>query len=159
MAAVIEQFGLPGDDVVEVIDRLDELPLDERPSELLASVRSDELVLAGGGREASLPMPADLTYVSLAPYVTETHECFFHSLTTCLGEMGDERIDVTISDAATGEVVVNETATTYANGFIGYWLPRDREHVVTVRQGGLAGETRFSTASDGPTCITDLRLT
>ncbi|GMA34464.1 CueP family metal-binding protein [Demequina litorisediminis] len=72
-------------------------------------------------------MPDDAFYVSLAPYVDTTHECYFHSLTTCTGEMQGEDIDVTVTDVETGEVLVDEAMTTFDNGFVGLWLPRDAE--------------------------------
>lgn len=37
----------------------------------------------------------DEFYVSVTPYLEQTHDCFFHSRTTCLGELrggGDGRI-------------------------------------------------------------------
>ena len=49
-----------------------------------------------------------------------SHGCFYHSLTTCLGELDNEDIQVTITDEATGEVLVDEATTTFDNGFIGF---------------------------------------
>ena len=76
-----------------------------------------------------------------------SHDCFYHSLTTCLGELDNEDIQVTITDEATGEALVDEATTTFDNGF-GFWLPDD-----------ATGLTEFSNTDDGATCVTDLRLT
>lgn len=46
-----------------------------------------------------------------------SHGCFYHSLTTCLGELDNEDIQVTITDEATGEALVDEATTTFDNGF------------------------------------------
>src|SRR5699024_12230747 len=79
---------LPAGTAREVIDALEALPLAQRPAELLASVGTDVLTLSDAtGREASLDLPVQELYVSVAPFVTGTHECFLHSLTTCLGEL------------------------------------------------------------------------
>lgn len=145
-------------DVVEVIDHLDRLPVAERPADMLASVRMDELMLADADQEIALALPENQSYVSVAPYVTQTHDCFYHSLTTCLGELSQKDIHVTITDEATGETLVDEQTTTFDNGFIGFWLPRESTGVIEVSYEGRTGATEFSTAEDGATCITDLRL-
>ena len=90
---------------------------------------------------------------------TSTHDCFYHSLTTCLGELGNEDIQVTITDEATGEVLVDEATTTFDNGFIGFWLPDDATGLIEVSYQGRTGTAEFSTADDGATCVTDLHLT
>ncbi|MDX5318675.1 MAG: hypothetical protein LPK38_04880, partial [Actinomycetes bacterium] len=44
-APMLAEHGLDGMDTTAVIDRLDRLPLEERPTDLMASVRPDELVV------------------------------------------------------------------------------------------------------------------
>ena len=88
-----------------------------------------------------------------------SHDCFYHSLTTCLGELDNEDIQVTITDEATGESLVDEATTTFDNGFIGFWLPDDATGLIEVSYQGRTGTTEFSTTDDGVTCVTDLRLT
>ncbi|WP_304008832.1 CueP family metal-binding protein [Rothia mucilaginosa] len=87
-----------------------------------------------------------------------SHDCFYHSLTTCLGELDNEDIQVTITDEATGEALVDEATTTFDNGF-GFWLPDDATGLIEVSYQGRTGTTEFSTTDDGATCVTDLRLT
>ncbi|MDP9822944.1 hypothetical protein J2S59_002753 [Nocardioides massiliensis] len=72
-------------------------------------------------------MPEDRFYLAVAPYVDQTHECFYHSLTTCLGELDSADVRVKIVDEANDEVLVDEVRTTFDNGFLGFWLPRDIE--------------------------------
>jgi hypothetical protein len=158
-----EQFltthGLAERDAREIIDHLDRQKIAERPTDLIASVRPDELVLSDDEQEVVLELPEGLSYVSIAPYATQTHDCFYHSLTTCLGELHNEDIQVTITDEASGEVLVEGETTTFDNGFIGVWLPDDATGTIEVTHQGRTGTTDFSTTADGATCLTDLRLT
>ena len=151
--------GLAAMDAVEIIDHLDRQKVTERPTDLIASVRADELLLSSDDQEVVLDLPDNQTYVSIAPYLTSTHDCFYHSLTTCVGELSNEDIQVKITDEATGEVLVDEATTTFDNGFIGFWLPDDATGLIEVSYQGRTGTTEFSTADDGATCVTDLHLT
>ncbi|AGF72194.1 hypothetical protein A605_05940 [Corynebacterium halotolerans YIM 70093 = DSM 44683] len=146
-------------DTAGIIDHLDRVDVAERSTDLIASVRPDELLLTDNNREVVLDLPENQTYVSIAPYVNQTHDCFYHSLTTCLGELGNENIHVTITDGATGEQLVDEQVTTFDNGFIGFWMPSDTTGTVEVSYQGHTGTTGFSTTDEGATCLTDLRLT
>lgn len=157
--AFLTAHGLADMDAVEIIDHLDRQKVTERPTDLIASVRADELLLSSDDQEVVLDLPDNQTYVSIAPYLTSTHDCFYHSLTTCQGELDNEDIQVTITDEATGEVLVDEATTTFDNGFIGFWLPDDATGLIEVSYQGRTGTTEFSTADDGATCVTDLRLT
>ncbi|WP_034985736.1 CueP family metal-binding protein [Corynebacterium jeikeium] len=151
--------GLADMDAVEIIDHLDRQKVTERPTDLIASVRNDELLLSSDDQEVVVDLPDNQTYVSIAPYLTSTHDCFYHSLTTCQGELDNEDIQVTITDEATGEVLVDEATTTFDNGFVGFWLPDDVTGLIEVSYQGRTATTEFSTTDDGATCVTDLRLT
>ncbi|MEP7740380.1 CueP family metal-binding protein [Nocardioides sp. 31GB23] len=159
-AAVLADHDLAGLEAPEVIERLDTMALADRPGDLMASVQPDAVVVTDDqGREARLPMPEDQVYVSVAPYVDQTHECHFHSLTTCVGELGDERVDVTLT-TADGEVLVDETRRTYDNGFVGLWVPRDLDATLTITHDGRTGTAPITTRNpDDPTCVTTLQLT
>lgn len=151
--------GLAGMDARDIIDELDQQALADRPTDLIASVRTDQLILSDQSQEVALDLPENLTYVSIAPYLNQTHDCFYHSLTTCRGELGNEQIKVKITDEASGEVLVNEETTTFDNGFVGFWLPDNAEGLIEINHGGHTGAVDFSTTDDGATCVTDLRLT
>jgi hypothetical protein len=160
VTALLAEYGLAGKDTVQVIDHLDRLTLEQRPAaDLKASVRPHELVLSRGGRQASLAVPGDRFYLSVAPYVNGTHDCFHHSLTTCKGELAAEDVGVRIVDETHDEVLVDEVRTTFANGFVGFWLPRDINGILQITYGSKSGRTKITTAKESPTCLTTLRLT
>lgn len=155
---LLSAHGLAGLDARSVIERLDATPVADRSTELMASIRPDSLIVSdASGTETSLAMPAEEFYVSVAPYVDQTHECFFHSLTTCRGELANEHIDVHVVDDA-GTVLVDETMTTFDNGFVGLWLPRDITGTITLELDGRTVTGTISTGSDDPTCVTTLQL-
>lgn len=152
-------FGLDGMDTIDLIDHLDRLGGADRPQDLMASVRPDRLVLSADDSEVSVAIPGDVFYMSVAPYIEQTHECFNHSLTTCTGELASTPVDVRIVDETNDEVVVDETVTTFENGFVGFWLPRDIEGTLSVTYEGRSGEVDIATGPEDPTCITTLQLT
>lgn len=156
----LTEYALDGLDATQIIDQLEAAPLADRPTGLIASIRPDELLLTDeAGNEATLAMPEDRFYLSVAPYVTQTHECYFHSLTTCTGEMSGAELDITVTDATTGEVILSETRSTEANGFVGLWLPRGIQANLTISYEGRSATTPISTATDAdPTCLTTVQL-
>ncbi|MFW6600531.1 CueP family metal-binding protein [Propionibacteriaceae bacterium Y2011] len=156
---LLAEHGLTGLDAAQIIARLDTMPVADRPADLIGSVRPDVLVLTdASGNEARLPMPADKVYISVAPYREQTHECYFHSLTTCLGELGDQEVRVVLT-ASDGEVLVDKVRRSYDNGFVGLWVPRGIEATLTIEHEGQAGTADISTMEvDNPTCITTLRV-
>lgn len=158
--SITERYGLTGMDARQVIDTLDTTALDERPQGLQASIRPDEVILVDeSGEDLRMPMPEDEVYVAFAPYVAQTHDCTFHAPNSCVGEMRNADLSVSVVDAESGEVYVDGDATTYDNGFIGYWLPRDVDAVITVTADGQTGSVQVTTrGSEAPTCITTLQL-
>lgn len=158
-ASVLQAHGLDGSDTRALIEQLDATPVDQRSSDFMAQVRPDTLVISdASGAETSLALPDEEFYVSIAPFVEETHECFFHSLTTCRGELAHETIDVTVVDDS-GTVLVDEAMTTFDNGFVGLWLPRDITATITLATDDRTVTDRISTGADDPTCLTTLQLT
>lgn len=156
---LLAPHGLSGLSTREVIEQLEATPVAERATDLVASVRPDVLLLAGpDGEETTMPLPEGEFSLSFAPYVEKNHDCFFHSLTTCLGELRNETVEVVIVDAS-GEVLVNESLRTNDNGFIGVWLPKDAEFELTVRYAGKSVTSSVSTDAESPTCLTTLQLT
>lgn len=158
-SVLLEQYDIQGGDAVEVIDYMDRLGGDDRPAQLLASVRADHLLLAEGDTEETLPIPEDRFYISIAPYVDSTHDCYYHSLTTCQGELVEEELDIEVRDETNGEVLLDETVTTFENGFYGFWVPRDIEGTITIEHGGRTGELEFTTDEEAATCLTTMQLT
>lgn len=154
------RYGLEGLDARAVIEKLDTTDVNDRPEGLQASIRPSELILVDdSGEERLLPTPEDEVYIAIAPYVTQTHDCTFHAPNSCLGEMREVAVSVTITDAASGRVYVEESAVTYDNGFIGYWLPRGIDATVTMTVAGKSGNVDITThGAAAPTCITTLKV-
>lgn len=153
---LLEIYALDDKPVREVIDTLDQAPW-QRPLKIAASVRSAEVLLGDSTTEAALPITDDEFYVSIAPYLTRTHDCYFHNLGTCQGELANTAVQVKIT-ADDGTVLIDEAATTYANGFVGFWLPRDISGTIEIESNGKSGAVPFATAEDSATCLTTLQL-
>lgn len=159
-ANVLAAHGLDTLNGRALIERLDAMPVADRPTDLLASVRPDSVIVSDPrGYETAVPLPEGEFYVSVAPYVTRTHGCFSHSLTTCLGELRDAPIRVRATNVADGAVLVDETTRTYDNGFVGLWLPAGTEVDLVVEHDGRTGRATLGTGPDDPTCVTTLALT
>lgn len=156
---LLARYGLAGKDAVQVVDHLDRMAVADRPTGLTASVRVGHLAISDGAQAFDLALPDDRFYLSVAPYVIRTHECFYHSLTTCKGELAGEEIGVRVVDETDGAVLVDTTLTTFDNGFVGLWLPRDMRGTLRVTYDGKAGRTVIATGDDAPTCLTSLRIT
>lgn len=156
---LLESYGWADLTGAELVETLDALPLDERPVDLMASVRSEGVqVTSAEGDAAWVPIEEDF-YLSIAPFREQTHPCGFHSLTTCQGELANTPVTISVRDVATGDLLREEELTTAANGFVGLWLPRDGQFSITVVSAGESATTVVSTGVDDPTCLTTLQLT
>lgn len=159
VADFLTENDLGGKSASQIIDHLDRLGGEERPANYMASIRAEEILFITGDEELSLDIDSDEFYVSIAPYRESTHPCTYHSLTTCQGELVGEEFQVQVVDDA-GEVILDEARTSFDNGFIGLWLPRDISGTITVTDvDGASAEVEFTTDDTGATCITDLQLT
>jgi hypothetical protein len=143
-----------------VVDTLDRTPVASRPTTLRASVRPGELLLSevDSDQQTSVDLPDDLFYLAVAPYIEKTHDCYFHSLTTCRGELAGRTMHVTITERGTGKVLVDTDTTTFDNGFIGFWLPSGIDATITIAYEEYTATTDISTGPDDPTCLTTMRL-
>lgn len=154
---MLARHGLEGASPTEVVESLDRLAK-ARPLDLIVSVRPQyALMVDAEGVEVPIAMPEDLFYLSVAPFVENTHPCFNHNLGTCTGELANSDIHVKIVDSD-GKVLVDEDTTTYFNGFKGFWLPRDIEGTVTITYGEKSGTVDFGTSDDDATCVTTLQV-
>lgn len=156
--ALLAKHALTGRSAVEVIDSLDRMSVKDRPADLRASVRPDTLVVSGDDAEVALTLPADRFYLSVAPYVDTTHECFNHSLTTCKGELGGKDVDVSLVEDGSGRVLAEGVRTVFDNGFIGFWLPKDITATLRISHEGKVAQSQVSTDADAPTCLTTMHL-
>src|SRR5690625_1074421 len=105
------------------------------PDNISASINSHQLIVQENDDEKIYDLPEDEFFVSIAPFISETHECAIHSLTSCQGELVEETFHVTVK-AEDGDAIVDEEMETFANGFIDLWLPRDEYLTVTIEQDG-----------------------
>lgn len=146
--------GMSGEEIVDTL----EADTRERPLPLEASVRSDEVIVSQDGYETSVPLQSGLFYVSFAPYRDQTHECRYHALGSCQGELVGETFRVEVSDQA-GNPVIEDQRTTGTNGFIGLWLPKDDRFMLTVTaEDQMSAQVEIGTSADDPTCVTTVQL-
>jgi len=123
-----------------------------------ASITSTELIIEEDDNQKKVyQLPEEEFFVSIAPFKTETHECDIHSLTGCQGELVSESFDVEITNAS-GDLVLDESKTTEANGFIDLWLPRNDTYTVVITQDDKTTEAEISTFEGDKTCITTMQL-
>ena len=123
-----------------------------------ASITSNQLILTDKeGKESAYALPEEEFFVSVAPYINETHPCTNHSLTGCQGELANKDVAVYIEDSK-GNVLVDETMKTLANGFIDLWLPRDQTYNIKMEHKGKTVKSSFSTYESDGTCITTMQL-
>src|SRR5690625_1875278 len=123
-----------------------------------ASITSSELVVTDENQnETTYDLPKNEFFVSIAPYINETHPCDIHSLTGCQGELVKEDVKVHIENSS-GEGILDEMKQTEANGFIDIRLPRDDTIKATRTQGQKKPTAERTTVEGGETCITTRQL-
>lgn len=155
----LSELGLDASDPVTLAAGLDALPVDARTAEFSAAIMPGEIrVQPDQPGELVVPVPEGQFYLSVAPYRTQTHPCTFHVPTSCLGELRDVPVQLTVTDVATGDVVVDRAAQTEDNGFLGVWLPADGEFTVEITVDGESGVQTVRTGAEDPTCLTTLQL-
>lgn len=129
-----------------------------RTTDNTASITSTQLIITDSNdKESVYNLPEQEFFVSIAPFVSETHPCEIHSLTGCQGEMDNESFEIYIEDMD-GNVVLDDTVTTEANGFIDLWLPRDQTFNVSIYHDGKQVDSEISTFKEDGTCITTMQL-
>src|SRR5690625_2803056 len=95
-----------------------------------ASITSKQLIVTDSNKdELTYGLPEDEFFVSIAPFINETHPCTIHSLTGCQGELVDEDFDIYIEDME-GNIILDETMNSGTSGFIDLWLPREKTYSV-----------------------------
>ncbi|MEW9109762.1 MAG: CueP family metal-binding protein [Cytobacillus gottheilii] len=123
-----------------------------------ASITSHDLIVAkSDGSEHSYELPKDEFFVSIAPYLNETHPCSLHNLTGCQGEMANEEFAVYIEDEE-GNAVVDEVMKSQDNGFIDLWIPRDQTYKISIAYKGKKADSTISSFKGDDTCITTMQL-
>lgn len=54
---------------------------------------------------------------------------------------------------------MDDQRSTFANGFVSLWLPRDMYATLAIAAGAGRSSADISTTADAPTCLTALELT
>ncbi len=75
-----------------------------------------------------------------------------------MGELRGEDVSALITDRVDGTVLFDGRVTTNDNGFVGVWLPREKDATITVDYADQTATALVSTDGDSPTCLTTLRL-
>ncbi|MDQ0360452.1 CueP family metal-binding protein [Breznakia pachnodae] len=129
----------------------------QKSDEFSASIRNDRIIYTEGDKEYEEAFSQDLFYVSFAPYIYKTHDCFYHSLTSCQGELVNEQIHILIVNEK-DNVIFDDNVTTNANGFYGVWLEKDKSYTINIQKDEAVGAAVFETDEESPTCITTIKL-
>ncbi|WP_010094077.1 CueP family metal-binding protein [Ornithinibacillus scapharcae] len=123
-----------------------------------ASITSHELIVTNSNNEKkTYELPEDEFFVSIAPFIETTHPCEIHSLTSCQGELVEEDFEVYIEDTD-GNIILDETVTSFENGFIDLWLPREKNLQISIKHKGKTATSEISTFEGDNTCITTMQL-
>lgn len=123
-----------------------------------ASITSTQLIITDSdNKESVYHLPEEEFFVSIAPFINETHPCMQHSFTSCQGELVDKDFDFYIEDME-GNVLLDKTMNSGSNGFIDLWLPRDKTYQVKISHDGKQVESEISTFENDGTCITTMQL-
>lgn len=153
-AAATGQLSSSGEDVKSVMEAFSSK---KRTAKSVSAKSSELLVVENDGTQRTYPMPKNEFYLSIAPYVGQTHTCYNHNLATCKGELADKSFHVKISDSS-GKVIIDKDVTTFQNGFLDLWVPRDEKLKVKVDYEGKSSEEQITTYENDRTCITTMRL-
>lgn len=143
---------------VDIKELVQEYSVGEKVDEI-ASITSKQLIVMDddGNETSTYDLPEDEFFVSIAPFISQTHPCTDHSLTGCQGELVNEDFDLYIEDED-GNVILDEKMTSGSNGFVDLWLPRDKTYNVSITHEGKEVESEISTFKKDGTCITTMQL-
>ncbi|MDF2921519.1 MAG: hypothetical protein K0R57_433 [Paenibacillaceae bacterium] len=143
---------------VDVKKLLEEFSLRKRTAASVSARPLEVLITEKEGDSAvSVPLPKDAFFLSIAPYVDSTHPCANHNLVTCKGELANKVVHVKVVDGK-GTAIIDKDVTTYANGFLDLWVPRDQKLDVTISYEGKKVTETVGTSSTDRTCVSTMQL-
>lgn len=96
-------------------------------------------------------------YVAVAPYVTTTHPCTYHAKGSCQAELKNTLLRFWLR-STDGSVNRAGIVRAGGDGFVEWWLPHNKEYVVTFAYEGKRGTGSFNSYPKAPTCITTIQL-
>ncbi len=144
------RYGLKDLTAEEKVETLERQTLD---GDIIASNVTGEYVRVDT-KEGSNTYALDQFYLSIAPYIDNTHPCDMHNFVTCQSELSGETLQVHIEDDE-GNVHYDDALTLESNGFGGIWLPKDIDATITVTYGEKEVTSDFTTNEGAPTCMTE----
>lgn len=143
-------------DPIEAVDVLNEWR-DTKP-EILSYINADNIVISFPDNEiVELELPEDKMFVAIAPYVDETHQCYFHYFSSCMAEMKSKSFTIELIDNNTNSSVSKEV-NSLNNGFFELWLDRNKKYEIFVKYSNKTGNDTINTFSKSRTCITTVHL-
>lgn len=143
--------------VVEIVSHLED-KLDENKG-FNAGITGESLILSDAFDQIKLPLPDGLFYLSIAPYIDQTHGCSNHSLITCRGELKNETFYIQITDLESSIKILDQTISSSSNGFLGVWLPANKSYDINISYNSLTSTTIITTSETSYTCLTTMKLT
>ena len=148
-----EEYGLDISDQVELINRLEN---DDFNQEISASITNEQIFIYHNKKEYEIILKDDLFYVSLAPYINNTHGCYTHSLIGCLGELINKDLLVKIYDEE-DNLLEEKEVNTGSDGFFGLFLEKGVTYKIIITYAGLSTSYDIDAFTD-QTCFTGGQL-
>jgi hypothetical protein len=152
----LSKYNINEKEVKEIVSILEERT--DEPVLFNAGITGSHLIMSDDQTEVKMELPSELFYLSIAPYINQTHPCGIHNLVTCKGELQNQEFNVVVTDKKTNEVIFDDQIKTASNGFLGIWLPKNIEGFITVSNSNLTASTIISTHENDNTCLTTLQL-
>lgn len=149
--AFLGKLGVSGLSVKDMVSKLDSIT--NEPTGSSASISGTQVTIMDNDQKYVIKLPSDSFYLSMAPYINDVHPCTQHNLVSCRGEQFNQEFDVNIT-TKDGKVVLNQKMKSMSNGFIGVWLPRNIDAVLTIKYADLSVTVDIATFADNDTCLT-----
>jgi hypothetical protein len=151
----LETYELDGMNLKSVIQTLEAVANEEEGFK--AGITGSHLLLSDQDESYEIELPAGEFYLSIAPYINQTHPCSNHNLVTCRGEMKSETFHVIITDLGTNEVVIDTNYQSTPQGFFGVWLKQNKNYEITINYNGMSATTQVVTSPETNTCLTTMQ--
>jgi hypothetical protein len=148
-----EEYGLNIEDQESLINDLENKNFNQ---EFSASISDKQIFIYHKTKQYAIMLQEDLFYVSLAPYINQTHGCYTHSLTGCQGELIDKDFIVKIYDEE-DNLLEEKTINSGSDGFFGLFLEKGITYKIIVEYEGLSTSYDIDAFTD-QTCFTGGQL-
>ncbi len=110
-----------------------------------------------GEKTVKIALPKDRMVIAIAPYLTYTHPCKTHYMSSCRGELTQTPVRV-VAKTQDGKVIYQGINNTLENGFLELWLPRNLSLQVTLETQGRSATGPIATFNNSDTCVTTFQL-